>query len=523
MTTPAVITILGLGPGRYDDLTLQAHALLAQAARDGQTVYFRTLIHPTVEPIRQALPGLRIESFDSFYDESTDWDSLYSQIAEQVCSLAAQSPVIYAVPGHPLVGEASVQLVMQMARERGLSMSIIAGLSFLEPVFTTLELDPLAKGTQILDATNLAALQQDEIAGKIIPTAPLVVAQLYNRRLASAVKLALGEIYPDEWRVKLVRAAGAGAGETTAANDQAVIEMPLYELDRNHFPNHLSTLYVPPVDELTALRMPETLRYITMRLRREPDGCPWDRQQTHASLIRYVIEEAYEVVEAIEKNDLEGLSDELGDLLLQVYLHSEIARQHDEFTLGDVYEHVNAKLIRRHPHVFGQVEVENAGQVVQNWEVIKQQERAAAGKDVKTESVLDDVPSGLPALMVAQEYQKRAARLSFDYKNTQQVLAKLEEELQELQEASTPEEQLDEMGDVLFIAARLARALHVDAEEALRHANRKFRRRFQALEQLIRDESGDGGRPQGYAPNAYTLEQWLELWRKAKDSIQAEP
>lgn len=510
MTIPTLITILGLGPGRYDDLTLQAYTLLDQAARDGQTVYFRTLIHPTVEPIRQAIPNLHIESFDTFYDESTDWDSLYQQIAEKVCSLAASSPVIYAVPGHPLVGEASVQLVLQMARERGLSTTIVAGLSFLEPVFMTVELDPLTSNTQILDATDLAALRQDEIAGTIIPTAPLLVAQLYNRRIASAVKLVLSELYPDEWRVKLVRFAG----ESIDGNGQMVSEMPLYELDRNHFANHLSTLYVPPVDELTALRVPETLRYITMRLRRDPDGCPWDRQQTHSSLIPYVIEEAYEVVDAFEANDMEGVSEELGDLLLQVYLHAEIARQHEEFTLGDVYEHISAKLIRRHPHVFGQTEVDNAGQVIQNWEVIKHQERAAAGKDVQTESVLDGVPRAMPALMTAQEYQKRAARLGFDYKNTQRVLAKLDEELRELQEAATPEEQLDEIGDVLFITARLARDFHVDAEEALRRANRKFRRRFQALEQLIHD-AGD-------TSTLYTPEQWFDLWQKAKDLTKTE-
>jgi len=309
-----------------------------------------------------------------------------------------------------------------------------------------------------------------------------------------------------------VRAAGADAREAPVGEGQTVVEMPLYEIDRNHLANHLSTLYVPPVDELTALRVPETLRYIIMRLRREPDGCPWDRVQTHQSLIRYVIEETYEVVEAMEENDMEGLSEELGDLLLQVYLHSEIARQHEEFTLGDVYEHVSAKLIRRHPHVFGQVDVENAAQVVQNWETIKRQERAAAGKNVKTESVLDGVPPALPALMVAQEYQKRAARLGFDYKDTQSVLAKLSEELQELQEATTPEEQHDEMGDVLFIVARLARALHVDAEEALRHANRKFRQRFQAMEQLIRDADSPS--------TSYTIEKWLELWRKAKDQTK---
>jgi tetrapyrrole methylase family protein/MazG family protein len=502
MTVSTAITILGLGPGRWDDLTLQARAVLEQAASNDITVYFRTLIHPTVEALKREIPNLHIESFDSFYDESTSWDTLYSRIAEQLCSLAEQQPpVLYAVPGHPLIGEASVQLLLHQAKQRGLSTGIIAGLSFLEPVCAALELDPIAAGTQIMDATTLAALSLDEIAGKIIPTIPLLVAQVYNRRLASAVKLALSECYPDEWPVKLVRAAGVDSSET-------VIEMPLYELDRGSLANHLSTLYVPPLGEMEALRLPETLRYITMRLRREPDGCPWDRQQTHQSLRHYVIEETYEVVEALEENDMEKLAEELGDLLLQVYLHAEIARQDGDFSIGDVFEQVSAKLIRRHPHVFGQVEVDNAGQVVQNWEAIKRQERIAAGKDVQTESVLDGVPLAAPALIVAQEYQKRAAKTGFDYSSLQQVLVKLAEELQELQEATTPEHLREEMGDVLFMVARVARELHVDAEEALRLANRKFRQRFQAMEQVTRDE--------GRMFSSYSLQEWTELWRRVK-------
>ena len=503
MTVSTAITILGLGPGRWDDLTLQARAVLEQAASNDITVYFRTLIHPTVEALKREIPNLHIESFDSFYDESTSWETLYSRIAEQLCSLAEQQPpVLYAVPGHPLIGEASVQLLLHQAKQRGLSTGIIAGLSFLEPVCAALELDPIAAGIQIMDATTLAALGLDEIAGKIIPTIPLLVAQVYNRRLASAVKLALSECYPDEWPVKLVRAAGVDNRET-------VIEMPLYELDRGSLANHLSTLYVPPLGEMEALRLPETLRYITMRLRREPDGCPWDRQQTHQSLRHYVIEETYEVVEALEENDMEKLAEELGDLLLQVYLHAEIARQDGDFSIGDVFEQVSAKLIRRHPHVFGQVEVENAGQVVQNWEAIKRQERIAAGKDMQTESVLDGVPLATPALIVAQEYQKRAAKTGFDYSSLQQVLAKLAEELQELQEATTPEHLREEMGDVLFMVARVARELHVDAEEALRLANRKFRQRFQAMEQVTRDE--------GRMFSSYSLQEWTELWRRVKE------
>ncbi len=501
MTPPAAITILGLGPGKWNDLTLQAFNLLSRATQNQHTVYFRTFIHPTVDPLRDALPGLQLESFDYLYDESISWETLYEQIAEKVCTLAAAQPVIYAVPGHPLVGETSVQLILQLAHKRGLSTEIIAGLSFLEPVCTALGLDPLTVGTQLIDATTLAALGMDEIAGKIIPTTPLLVAQIYNRRLASAVKLALGECYPDEWPVKLVRAEGVSSG-------QEVIEMPLYELDRNNLANHLSTLYVPPLDELAALRLPETLRYITMRLRRDPDGCPWDREQTHQTLTHYVIEETYEVVEALEENNMEKLAEELGDLLLQVYLHAEIAHQEGDFNLGDVFEHVSAKLIRRHPHVFGQIKVNSTGQVLQNWETIKQQERIEAGRDIHTESLLDGVPLAAPALIVSQEYQKRAARLGFDYPNLQRVLTKLTEELQELQEARTPEEMREEMGDVLFMVTRAARELKVDAEEALRMANHKFRQRFQKMEEITRQE--------GRSFSSYSLEDWIALWGRAK-------
>lgn len=502
MATSTAITILGLGPGRWEDLTIQARAVLEQAASNHKTAFFRTLIHPIIEPLKHEIHDLHITSFDSFYDEAVNWDALYLRIAQEICTQAEQHPpVIYAVPGHPLVGEASVHLILQQAHERSLSTRIVAGISFLEPVCTALEIDPFTSGMQMIDATDLAALRSDEIAGKVVPTIPLLVAHIYHRRQASAVKLALGECYPDEWPVKLVRSTYLDASET-------VIEMPLYEIDHHSHANHFNTLYVPPLAALDALRIPETLRYITMRLRRDPDGCPWDREQTHQSLTPYVIEETYEVVEALEENDLEKLAEELGDLLLQVYLHAEIARQDGDFNIGDVYEHVSAKLIRRHPHVFGQIEVENAGQVVQNWEEIKRQERITMGKDVQSESILDGVPLASPALIVAQKYQKRAAKFGFDYDNLQEVLAKLAEELQELQEAATPEHRHEEMGDVLFMVARIARELDIDAEEALRYANRKFLQRFQAMEHITRQE--------GRTFSSYTLEEWLTLWNRVK-------
>jgi tetrapyrrole methylase family protein/MazG family protein len=520
MMTSTAITILGLGPGRWEDLTIQARAVLEQATTDKETVFFRTFIHPIVEPLKHEIPDLHITSFDSFYDEATNWNTLYQRIAQEIFSQVEQHhTVIYAVPGHPLIGEASVKLILQQARERNLRTRIVAGLSFLEPVCASLELDPFTSGVQIIDATDLAALRSDEVAGKVIPTVPLLVAHIYHRTLASDVKLALGECYPDVWPVKLVSSIDRTGSESVEAQggdkprlymttSETVVEMPLYEIDHTNFANQFNTLYVPPLAALDALRVPETLRYITMRLRRDPDGCPWDREQTHQSLTRYVIEETYEVVEALEENDTEKLAEELGDLLLQVYLHAEIARQNGDFNVGDVFEHVSAKLIRRHPHVFGQIEVENAGQVVQNWEEIKRQERISAGKDVESESVLDGVPLASPALIVAQKYQKRAAKVGFDYDNLQQVLAKLTEELQELQEATTPEHRREEMGDVLFMVARIARELGIDAEEALRYANRKFRQRFQAMEHFTRQE--------GRTFSSYDLDEWINLWNRVK-------
>ena len=519
------ITILGLGPGSFDDLTLQARHLLAQAARQQHTVYFRTLVHPTVEPLQQALPGLHVESFDSFYDESTDWNTLYTRIAHDVCTRATQHPIIYAVPGHPLIGESSVQLILQQAKQQGLRTTIVAGLSFLEPVCTAVGLDPFDKGMQILDATQLAALRPDEIASKVIPTIPLLVTQIYNRRIASAVKLALGECYSDEWPVRLVRAAGVTSDTSadrpnTAQNaignniDEAgekVIDMPLYDLDRNMYANHLSTLYVSPVEPLHPLRLPETLRSIIERLRRDPDGCPWDREQTHQTLTRYVLEEAYEVVETLEENNVEHLAEELGDLLLQVYLHAEIARQSDEFTLGDVYEHINAKLIRRHPHIFSSVEVNGAEQVVQNWEAIKRQERANAGEDTHNESILDRVPLASPALTLAQEYQKRARKAGFDYSTIEDVYKKVEEELHELRLATTHEQQFEELGDLLYVVTLLSLWHKVDAETALRQANRKFRLRFQAMEQTAREQGRDLA--------SLSDDDWDMLWKQAKHSV----
>ncbi|HEV2235065.1 MAG TPA: SAM-dependent methyltransferase, partial [Ktedonobacterales bacterium] len=287
---PAGITVVGLGPGRWEDLTIAARDTLAGAAR----VLCRTTRHPTVDELRARHPQVAIDAFDALYDGAQSFDTLYDTMVERLLALAGEPgtpALVYAVPGHPLIGEESVRRLRTRAGERGIPVRIVAGMSFVEPVCATLGIDPLERHLQLLDGTLLGDLDSAAVMGAILPTEPALVAQVYNRRVASAVKLALAEVYPDDWEIAIVRSAGLGAAE-------AVERVPLYELDRGQRADHLTTLYIPPLDPLLALRAPEGLRHIVARLR-APDGCPWDRAQTHESLRRYVLEEAYEVADVL--------------------------------------------------------------------------------------------------------------------------------------------------------------------------------------------------------------------------------
>jgi tetrapyrrole methylase family protein/MazG family protein len=502
---PKSIIVVGLGPASWEDLTLAASDVLTSA----RAIICRTLRHPTVEALTHRRTELVIESFDRLYESAGSFNELYPQMVDELLAraeaLAEGEALIYAVPGHPLIAEESVRLLQQRAQDvPAIRLRIIAGLSFIEPVCAALRLDPLERHLQLVDATLLADVPAPEMMGVILPTHPLLIAQAYNRRLASGVKLALSELYPDDWEVVLVRAAGG---------EEAVSRMPLLELDRGEYSDHLTTLYVPPLQPLDAVRAPEGLRTIVQRLR-APEGCPWDRQQTHQSLRRYVLEEAYEVVEILDEWDgtpelAEKLADELGDLLLQVYLQAEIADQEDLFHIGDVYQAVSEKLIRRHPHVFGEIQVHDAAHVARNWEAIKREERAAKGEDITAESVLLGIPRAAPALFQAHELGRKAAKLGFDWISTEDALGKVAEEARELAAATSEEERRLELGDLLLALATLARHLKIEPEDALRRANDRFRRRFLRMEERARREGRD----------LATLDQddWLRWWNQAKE------
>jgi len=451
------ITVVGLGPGDPGLLTVTAQELLTGAT----PVLFRTTRHPTVAALSLPAPP---QSFDDLYETADTFEAVYDAIVARLVELGTVKDIVYAVPGDPLIGEATVSALLLRAREgSGPPVRLVHGVSFLEPVCAALDLDPLVAGMQLVDALD----------PRLDPTRPAIIAQVYARHAAGGLKLALLELYPPEHPVTVVRAAGLPEQHTET--------LPLETIDRRdgRF-DHLACLYIPALTPEANLRSFDGLRAISHTLR-SPEGCPWDREQTHASLKPFLLEEAYEVLHALDDDDPSRLREELGDLLLQMTLHTEIAEEAGEFTYGDVFESINRKLIRRHPHVFGDAEITTSDEQWKAWQQIKREEK---GGD---ESILAGVPRSMPALAYAQAVQERAARAGFDWPNLDQVLDKLTEELTELRAAATHEERIDEFGDVLFVLANVARWLKLDAEESLRRTNAKFARRFAGIESLARE------------------------------------
>ena len=479
------IIILGLGPGNPDHLTVHAAEVLSTAER----IYLRTEQHPTVAGLPE---GLNTHSFDWIYEEESDYQVVYRRIAGEVISLAqSQPPVIYAVPGDPFIAEDTPALILKAARQAGLSVEVIPGVSFLGPTFAALEEDPLP-WLSVVDALELASAHYPSFP----PDQPALIVQLHSNQVASELKLTLMAVYPDQHPISLVHQAGTP--ELTIEN------IPLYELDRSQWIGNRTALYLPPLAPGSSM---ESFFELIAHLR-APDGCPWDREQDHQSLRPNLLEEAYEALEAIDDNDPVAMQEEFGDLLLQIVLHAQIASEYGEFNMSDVIRGIYIKLIQRHPHVFGDLELGEAGAVIKNWEAIKAQERQENGEGEK--GMLDGVPGSLPALTQAETYQKRAARVGFDWEDLEGVLAKIPEEINELRDSEDGARQAQEIGDLLFSVVNVARWLGVDAESSLRNANQRFKERFAYLEKKARA----GGREL----SEMSLEELDALWEESKKS-----
>jgi len=480
------IEIVGLGAGDLEQLPVGIYKKLLQAP----LLFLRTKEHPVIPELEQE--GLTYTSFDSIYEKYDQFESVYEEITRTLLSKAQTDVITYAVPGHPLVAERTVQLLLEYGPSEGVEIIIGGGQSFLDPLFASLKIDPV-EGFQLLDGTALSAskLQVDQ---------HIIISQVYDQFVASNVKLTLMEKLPDDYQVYIVTAAGS--------KQEHIEKLPLYELDRNVSINNLTSVYVPPVtEEQILLKNFSKLRAIIAELR-GPNGCPWDKEQTHESLKRYLIEETYEVIDAIDNEDIDHLIEELGDVLLQVMLHAQIGEDEGYFSIDDVIEGLSAKMIRRHPHVFGNAHAANSEEVLINWQEIKKQEKTEASS-----SLLEGVSKSLPNLLRAYELQKKAAMVGFDWQEITPAVEKVKEELDEFVDEldGTTEGFIrakKEFGDLLFAFVNVARFLKINPEEALNETNQKFTRRFQYIEDKVKAS----GRPF----EDYTLEELDKYWDEAK-------
>ncbi|HEX3541173.1 MAG TPA: nucleoside triphosphate pyrophosphohydrolase [Acidimicrobiales bacterium] len=470
---PGHIVVVGLGPGASGLLTADTLAAIERIP----VRFVRTTRHPSAPAVTDG------RSFDWVYDQATRLDDVYPSIVAALVEAAEEhGEVLYAVPGSPLVGERTVELLQADSR---VEVEILPAMSFLDLAWARLGVDPLAAGARLVDGQRFAV----EAAGQ---PGPLLVGQCDSKTVLSAIKLAV----EDGPTVTVLQRLGLP--------DESVFTVPWDALDREVEADHLTTVWIPGLASPVAaelVRFDELVHTLRQR-------CPWDREQTHQSLTPHLIEETYEVLEAIDRlgpdfAGAEHLEEELGDLLFQVVFHATLASEEGLFDLADVARGIRHKLVHRHPHVFGDVEARTAGQVIRNWDQIKQAEKGRA-------SVMDGVPSHLPSLLYAAKAQRRAASVGFDWDSVEGAWPKIAEELAELEAAMAGAggagagdadaggagvgdagAVADEVGDLLFSVVNVARHLNVDAESALRAATVKFRDRFMALERLAASRGTD--------------------------------
>ena len=455
------IVIVGLGPGGDDHVTAETLAAIDRIPRR----YLRTSQHPSAHLVPASV------TFDHIYDHADTFADVYAAVVEQLVAAAIKhGQILYAVPGSPLILERSVGTLRTDSR---IECELLPALSFLDVAWARLGIDPVEAGVTLIDGHQFAT-------AAAAATGAVLVAHTHANWVLSEIKLAIDD--PDgnldDTPVVLLHALGTDA--------EQIIETTWAEMDRTIEADHLTSLYIPNLGTSVAdgyVRFHQLAR--TLR-----EHCPWDIEQTHQSLIPYVIEETYEVVDAIQALDSddpstdESLIEELGDLLYQIEFHATIAEQEGRFTIADVIRGVHDKLVRRHPHVFGQgddrLEVAGTDEVLANWDAIK---RAEKGRT----SIFDGIPGSLPSLAYAHTVQRKAAKLGFDWPDVHGALPKIAEEANELivaAAADDPRAVADELGDLLFSVVNVARHLGVDPESALRAATNKFRVRFERVEAL---------------------------------------
>jgi tetrapyrrole methylase family protein/MazG family protein len=468
-----MIYLVGLGAGGAQELSEQAmHAL-----RRAQRVLVSHPTHPSARLLQ--LAGVAFEPCPAE--------------PEQVIATLLHAPertVALAMPEHPLLGNPLVAHALTAAAETGRPVRLVPSRSAIEPVLeATLHAAP--DGIQVVSVARLPHVAPD-------PALPTLWFGIETPERLCALQAHLSLRYPPSHEVIFVHAPGDVSVETRRVPLAQLTAMPC---------DAQTYLLIPacPRREQTYAGF-EGLTRVVAALR-APDGCPWDREQTHESLKPHLLEETYETLEAIDRADPAELREELGDLLLQVLMHSQIASETGAFDIQQVVQHLTEKLIARHPHVFGDAHAETAAQVLKNWDATKRQQK---GRN----SVLDGVPRSMPALARAQEISKRAARVGFEWDSIHGVLDKLQEEETELRQAIESGDSgriASELGDLLFTVVNIARHADIDAEQCLRQMVDRFTVRFQWME----SEAARRNRPL----ESLSPDEWEDLWQQAKHEL----
>jgi tetrapyrrole methylase family protein / MazG family protein len=465
------VVVVGLGPGGADLLVPAARAALEAAP----VRYVRTARHPAVADL--AADGIDLQALDDRYDAAADLDEVYADIASTLVTAARQhGEVAYAVPGSPSVAERTLALLLDRARDAGVEVDVVPGLSFADLAWSRLGVDPMTALARVVDGRALEAAGLD-LGGW------LLIAQVDDRLVLGDVILALLDALAPDAPVTVLAHLGLP--------DERVDTMAVTELHRLE-PDHLTTLAVRLADPAPGLELARLLELA--RTLRRPGGCPWDAEQTHHSLTRYLLEEAYEVVDAVESLPPEApagvagddpayahLLDELGDLVYQVVFHVILAEEAGAFGFGAVEAAIHHKLVHRHPHVFGDVDADTSAAVMRNWEQIKKEERGV-------DSIVAGITPGLPSLLYAHKLLRKAASIGLDPGDAETSLERIVAACTMLQADSDQEAVL---GELLAAAVALARVLGIDAESALRGWTVRFRDRFEALERGAAAEGVD--------------------------------
>ena len=475
------ITVLSLGPGDPGLMTLQT----ADKLREAEYLVLRTGQHGAAAWLNEQ--GIAYKTMDAFYEHFDDFDRMHADMARALWERAAQTPVTYAVMDATTDGSVAA---LEASQPGGATLTILPGLTTADACLAAAPKLARKGGVRVLPAMDAPGAAPD-------PETPLIITEIDTRILASEVKLWLTDLYDDEMQVIFF--------PPSENAQRKAVALELSELDRQKKYDHTCCLYVPaaPLNARSRYCFMDLVRI--MELLRGPGGCPWDREQTHESLRKYLIEEAYEAVTAIDEDDTDHLADELGDVLLQIVFHASVGQSHGTFAISDVTSNICGKMIYRHAHVFGTADCKTAGDVSVNWEKLKKTEKGLTTQS----SVLQDVSKGLPALMRAAKVQKKAADVGFDWDTALEALPKVHEEADEVrEEIENGRDPAEELGDLLFSCVNVARLCKLEPELLLKSATEKFIRRFSQMENLIISD--------GKALEGLTLSEMDVYWNQVK-------